>query len=186
MDALVHYIIQAFGPSVITQLDKVVILQYILDGVIRVQQTRTLAPSRHEASVLHRRDAAVVRFVLDVTFERLVSEPPDGVGGVPAWHRQPLIADVHSKTRHCASAGVCCTERCVSLCRSSLSAAHSGATNHTPRWRGPPRRRTPPGDHWPPGVSHTDVWTQWPRCVQVTQRQNTSKSLKNNNNNLQV
>lgn len=91
---------------VFTQLDKVIILQHILDGVLRVQQTQPLAPARYKPSVVEVRDAAVVRFVLHVTFKRLEPEPPDGVAGVPAGHRQPLISDMESKTRHCASAGL--------------------------------------------------------------------------------
>ena len=91
-----------------TKLDKVIILQYIIDGVIRVQQTQTLAPAHNKTSVLHSRDAAVVWFVLHVTFERLFSEPPDIPGGISAGHCQPLISDVDSKTRHCASTGLCC------------------------------------------------------------------------------
>lgn len=104
--------------TVITNLHKVIILQYILDGVIRVQQTQTLAPADDKPSVLHSSDAAVVWFVLRVTFQSLVSEPPDGVGGVPARHRQPLISDVNCETRHRASAALCCSERC------SCSAGH--------------------------------------------------------------
>lgn len=105
---------------VITKLHKVIILEYIFDGVIRVQQTQTLAPSHHEASVLHGCDAAVVWLVLDVALQRLVAEPPDGVGGVSAWHRQPLISDVDSKTRHCAF--------CGSLQQCALRAAPRGIT----------------------------------------------------------
>lgn len=91
---------------VITKLDEVIILQYILDGVIRVQQSRILAPPHNKTSILWSRDSAVVWFVLHVTFKSFLSEPPDGVGGVPARYCQPLTSDVDSKTRHCASAGL--------------------------------------------------------------------------------
>lgn len=57
-----------FMYTVFTKLDKVIILQYILDGVIRVQQTQTLAPAHNEARVLQGCDAAVVWFVLYVAF----------------------------------------------------------------------------------------------------------------------
>lgn len=92
--------------KVITDLHKVIILQYILDYVIRVQQTQTLAPAHNKASVLYGRDAAAVRLVLDVTSESFMSEPEDGVGGVPARHCQPLISDVDGKARHCAQTGL--------------------------------------------------------------------------------
>lgn len=115
----------------ITKFDKVIILQYILDGVILVQQTQTLAPAHNKTTVLHSRDAAVVRFVLHVTFKSFVSEPPDGVGGIPAGHCQPLISDVDSKTRHCASTGLCCSERCSPLSNLPPSAAWSSAANQT-------------------------------------------------------
>lgn len=95
-----------FSSTFITKLDKVIILQYIIDSIICVQQTQTLAPAHSETSILHRSDAAVVRFVLDVTFKSLMSEPADGAGSVPAWHRHPLISDVDCETRHCASAGL--------------------------------------------------------------------------------
>lgn len=87
----------------ITKLDEVIILQNILNGVVRVQQAQTLTPAHHKAGVLHSLDAPVVGFVLDVTFEGLISQPLDGVFGVPAGHRQPLISDVHGKPGHCAS-----------------------------------------------------------------------------------
>lgn len=107
----------------ITKLDKVIILQCILDGVIRVQQTQTLAPARNKTGVLYRLDAAVVRFVLSVTFKSFMSEPLDGVFGVPAGHCQPLISDMDSKTRHCAVAGLCCSERCSPLSNGTPSSA---------------------------------------------------------------
>lgn len=106
-----------------TELDKVIILQYIIDGVICIQQTQTLAPAHNKARVLHDRYAAVVRFVLHVTFERLLSEPSDGAGGVSAGHGQPFISDMHGKTRHCASEGVRCSERCPQLSKVPPSTA---------------------------------------------------------------
>ncbi len=109
--------------SCFTELDKVIILQHILDGVIRVQQTQTLAPAHNKASVLHGCDATVVGLVLNVTFKGFVSEPQDGVGGIPARHCQPLISDVDSKARHCAPAGLCSSERCPQLSKVPRSAA---------------------------------------------------------------
>lgn len=109
----------------ITELHKVIILKHILDGVIRVQQTQTLAPAHNETSVLHRLDASVVWFVLDVAFEGLVSEPLDGAFGVPAGHRQPLIPDMDRETRHHTCAGLGCCECGEALTRAAPSAASS-------------------------------------------------------------
>lgn len=106
MSLYVMHTFYIFSSTFITKLDKVIILQYIIDSIIRVQQTQALAPAHNETSILHRSDAAVVWFVLDVTFKSFLSEPPDGAGSVPAWHCQPLISDVDCKTRHCASAGL--------------------------------------------------------------------------------
>lgn len=83
-----------------TKFHKVIILQRVLDGVIRVQQTQTLTPAHHEAQVLHGLDAAVVRLVLHVALEGLLAEPQHGVLGVTARHGQPLVADVHGEARH--------------------------------------------------------------------------------------
>lgn len=87
----------------ITKFDKVIILQNILNGVICIQQAQTLTPAHHKAGVLDGLDASVVWFVFDVPFQGLIPEPLDGVFGIPAGHRQPLISDMDGKSGHCAS-----------------------------------------------------------------------------------
>lgn len=160
--------------AVITKFNKVIVLQDIFNGVIRVQQTQTLAPAHHEASVLHRRDAPVVRFVFNVTFQRLVRQPLDGLGGVPARYGQPFISDVDGETRHCYWVGSRCTEGWVPFSQINGTTISRVHVHH--QSRGP--HGAPPS---PRPVSQlcgtTDlhglaahIWPHWPACVQVIKR----------------
>lgn len=147
-----------FINTVITKLDKVIILQHILHGVIHVQQAQTLTPAHDKTCLFHSGNTTVVWFVLHVTFKRFLSEPLDRVGGVPAGHCQPLISDVDSKTRHRASAGRGCSETCAPLSQVPLSAAYSSATNQTRLGS-----HSSPASHLWGSLTHevglTDVWT---------------------------
>ena len=84
----------------VTEFQKVIILQRILDGVLSVQQTLSLAPAHHETDILQGGDAPVVGFVFNITPESFESEPADGFGGISTRNRQPLIADVDCEARH--------------------------------------------------------------------------------------
>lgn len=139
----------------LTQFDKVIILQRVLDGVVRVQQAQTLAPAHDEAQVLHRLDAAVVRLVLHVALEGLLSEPPDGVLGFAARHRQPLVTDVHGETRHRAVCGTVWPWRAAAhrFDKCERSAACSSAANQRRRSRAPPRLVDASGSRRPPNVT---------------------------------
>lgn len=161
LHVILHFM---FSSTFITKLDKVIILQYIIDSVIRVQQTRTLAPAHNETSILYWRDAAVVWFVLDVTFKSFQPEPPDGAGSVSAWHCQPLVSDVDCKTRHRASAGLQLQWGLFTSVHRSTSAAESSSSNQMHRHRTPASLMS--HLHRPPRVSPFGLY--WPKFVHVT------------------
>jgi len=124
----------------ITKFHEIIILQNILDGVLGVQQTLSLAPAHHKTGILQRGDAPVVWFVFYVTFERFQSQPLYCIGGVSTRYCQPLATYVHCETRHCAPTGECSQCRvwrvCVALASPKVTqtiraSASYSATNQT-------------------------------------------------------
>ena len=72
--------------SILTQLDKVLILEDVVDGVIRVQPFPSLTGTQSEASLL----VSLQSLGLTVASQGLEPQPLDRAGGVMARHPQPL------------------------------------------------------------------------------------------------